>query len=605
VLTLLLAGPALAQTPEVPKRKIPPEVLTGLRLLEYDFQRALAQDCAPERCFSKGCAYVAHTVVEQTASGGMPGLRLEPPPSEGPRQVHLTTAECSFAHERSVRARDARALATRLKAKLSRGWTKVEVTYERLQPLPAALREPPEPPPEPDPPEPDPPNPDPAPDAGVEPADAGPAAPRWDGPVATRELWVSLLPHFSWMLGLLLLTCACLAVIWAWRRLGRESAEEQALLAHMLAGGGGANSAGPPSGEPAAGEDAEASAAGRLAERRQAWARRLAASDDPQGDPALKALVADLLRTGQRGMLAKAVLLFPDHLPQAFPTGGALAAARFDLAEFIKTVDTSALPSDDVFFERLERYALAASLTADPDTDLIRSLHDDLGTAALVELLGSLPERSAALLYALAPARLRTEAVELLSERKVYQLAGQLLLSNRMDPRESTHLLQVLAALRTGEPLPAPPTVGEVSDRGREFDAPAALSVLLPQLGTEARQQLVAAAAARLGGRLPVWVERTLYGEMLLGLDAERRNDLLLQVDVDALAAWLRAQTPRTQAALLEGAPNSLRAALSGSAPAPTRQAEFARVRAGREALAGALQRMARRQERPFVELLV
>ena len=165
VLTLLLAGPALAQTPEVPKRKIPPEVLTGLRLLEYDFQRALAQDCAPERCFSKGCAYVAHTVVEQTASGGMPGLRLEPPPSEGPRQVHLTTAECSFAHERSVRARDARALATRLKAKLSRGWTKVEVTYERLQPLPAALREPPEPPPPPQNPNPATPHPHPPPRA--------------------------------------------------------------------------------------------------------------------------------------------------------------------------------------------------------------------------------------------------------------------------------------------------------------------------------------------------------------------------------------------------------------------------------------------------------
>ena len=606
----LVSGVATAQEPATPRRQIPPEIVTGLRLLEHEFGRALAQDCAPERCFSKGCVYVAHTVVEQPAKGGMPGLRLEPAPTGEARQVYLTSAECSFAHERSVRPRDARALATRLKAKVSRGWTQVEVRYERLQPLPDFLRESPEPPPEPDP-EPPKPEPEPEPEPAPEPeAGAVPAPPAWDGPVARRELWLSLLPHFSWMIALLMLTFATLAVIWALRRLGRESPEEQALLAQMLASPGGGGAAVPGAAEgadpgPAGGTAEDAGAAARVAQQRAAWRRRLAATSATTTDPALEALVADLLRTGERGLLAKAVMLFPDEFPKAFPKGGALAAAEFAVAEHLKATSPDALPSDAVFFDKLERYALAASLTAHADTELIRTLHEDFGPSAVVDLLGVLPARSGALLFALSPGATQHEAVGLLSQRRLAELVEPLLRSNRIDPTEAEHLMGVLAALRAGEPLPAPPQRREVSDRGDEFGATAALSVLLPRLDPNTRAALVAAAAARGNGRLPTWVEGTLYGEMLLALDATSCNDLLLEVDVEQLAAWLKVQTPTAEAGLLGGAPNALRAALAGCPAPASPQAHHALAEGGRRALAAALRRRLLRSDVTFQALLV
>ena len=605
VLSSILASWATAKEPPVPKRQLPPEIVTGLRLLDYEFARALAQDCAPERCFAKGCVHVAHTVVDQPATGSMPGLRLEPGPG-APRQVYLTTAECSFAHEKSVSARDARALATRLKAKVSRAWTKVEVVYEKLQPLPDFIRESPEPPrPEPEPVE----------EIGVEDEAAGPASepeqPTWETPVAMRELWLSLLPHFAWMIALIMLTFAVLMVIWALRRLGRESPEEQALMAQLLGspgpdGGGGAlpgegSDVSPGLGGPQ--EDSDAAA--RVSKQHQSWRERLATGGAAEIDPALQALVTDLLRTGERRLLAKAVMLFPDELPKAFPTGGTLASAKFDLAEFLKNVDPASLPSDEVFFEKLNRYALAASLTAHPDTDLIRSLHDELGATALVDLLGAVPPRNGALLFALAPDAMQHEAVGLLTQRQLSEIVDQLMRSNRMDPMEAEHLLTVLAALRSGEPIPAPPEHRAVSDRGTEFSATAALSILLPRLDPEARAKLVNAAANRLNGSLPTWIEGTLYGDMLLELDDMTRNDLLLEVDVNQLSAWLRVQTPAAGERLLEGAPNALRVALSACPAAASQDAHYALVNDGRKALSAALQRRLLSGDIVFQTLLV
>ncbi len=600
LLGVLGAAPASAGDAALPKRQLPPEVVAELRLLEHDFGRALAQDCAPERCFSKGCVYLSHTVVDQPAQGGMPGLRLEPPAADTPRQVFLTTAECSFAHEGSVRARDARALATRLKAKVSRGWTQVEVTYERLQPLPDFLREAPEPPPEE--PQPEPPAVEPPPEEEPPPAVTDAPPPVWEGPVALRELWLSLLPHFSWMIALFLLTLATLVVIWALRRLGRESPEEQALLAQMLAGGG---AAAPGAADGSKAPDAAGADAVRVARQRLAWQARLAQSGAGKTDPALQALVVDLLRRGERRLLAKAVMLFPEEFPKAFPQEGSLASSKLALAEYLKQVDPTTLPSDAQFFDRLERYALAASLTAQPDTDLIRSLHDEVGTRALVDLLAALPARNGALLFALAPESRQLEVADLLNQRQTAALVDPLLRSNRMDPRETEHLLAVLTALRSAAPLPPAPALAGVSDRGVEFDATAALSVLLPRLGPELRGQLVAEAAGRNGGRLAAWVEGTLYGEMLLALEATARNDLLLQVDVETLAAWLRVQTSAAQAQLLDAAPNALRVALASCAAPATPEALLALAAEGRAALSGALRRQLRRDERSFHSLLV
>jgi hypothetical protein len=62
----------------VPTRQIPPSVLNEVRLLENRFELALALDCAPDKCFSKGCTYVAHAVAESAARRIDAGLGEQP-----------------------------------------------------------------------------------------------------------------------------------------------------------------------------------------------------------------------------------------------------------------------------------------------------------------------------------------------------------------------------------------------------------------------------------------------------------------------------------------------------------------------------------------------
>ena len=564
------------QEAQVPARQIPDEVIAGLKVLSRDFNAALAEDCAPEKCYAKGCVYAGHEVVDQPATGSLPGLYLEDAPPGGPDQIYLTSATCGFAYERSVGRRNARALATRLKAKMSRGWTLVEVKYEALKPLPASLREPPA--------EPAPPSP---PDAGL--ADAEPieqgstadpepaaAAPQRAEAEASRELWLSLLPHFSWMIALGLVTVVALILIWALRRLGKPSPEEEALLAQMLAQ--------PEGGASAQGAEAEA-AVDAVAQSRAAWAARLAGAE---GDPALRALVADLLRSGERALLAKAIMTFPDQLPKAFPTDGDLASAKYEVAAYLKHVDPDQLPSDAAFFEALDRYALASTLTAHADTDLIRGLHDEFGPGALVDLVRALPPRQGALLFALAPMTTAQAAAVRLDAGARGALASELLRSNRMDAGEAGYLMRVLDALKGQRPIPAPPEAGQISDRGTPFSAAGALSVLLPLMSQEARAQAVAQAAV---GGLPAWLEQVMFGDLLLKVPPSARADLMLEVDIVALACWLRAQGAEAQRRLVAEAPAALQAALSGARVPAGAQAQGALAAEGGRALATALSR--------------
>ncbi|MGK0359484.1 MAG: hypothetical protein ACI9U2_001786 [Bradymonadia bacterium] len=591
---LLFAAPAFAQPEppaELPNRQIPPAVLAGLRALDSQFTRALAQDCAPERCFAKGCLYVDHTVVDQPPAGSLPGLGLRPGPGSVEKQIFLTNVECSFAHEKSVRARDARALATRLTAKLSRGWTKVEVTYEPLQKVSNFLRESPDPI--------EPPPPAPATVATLAPVpDAVAAAPvtavDWDGKVAARELWVGLLPHFAWMIGLLLFTIAALLIIWGVRRLGRRSLDEEMLLAQL-------DDEVEPEAAPVVEASPEAEAQAVIDARHTAWRARLDAA--PEGDPVLHALVADLLRTGEQGMLAKAVMLFPDAFPNAFPRDGAHASAKYTLAEYIKTADPAKLPADAAFFDTLDRYALASALTAHPDTELIRTLHDEFGATALVDLVTALPSRYGALLFALAPAAMQHESIGLLNQRQLHDLIGQLLQSNRMDQVQIDYLLRVLEASRDNAALPEPPR-GPISDRGAEFDAAGALSILLPRLEPAARGALISATVARHNGRLPSWITTVLHAEMLTHLSTETRADLLLGVPLESLAAWLSLQPADAANRVTQEAPAALQQALLATPPPASPGSLYALASEARAALSDGLRPALRRDGLAFQALL-
>jgi len=81
-----------------------------------------------------------------------------------------------------------------------------------------------------------------------------------------------------------------------------------------------------------------------VAEQHTRWTARIDAAD-----PEVQALLRDLLLARDLPLLAKAVLRFP-KLTAAFPEGGELAGAKLDLSEYLKTLETDALPSDADFF---------------------------------------------------------------------------------------------------------------------------------------------------------------------------------------------------------------------------------------------------------------
>ena len=570
---------ASAASPAVPSRTIPPAVLVELRLLENRFEMALATDCDPGLCYSKGCVWLDHAVADQPRSSSMPGLAQEPGPSLVDAQEYLTQAQCSFAHEPTLDNARAQALVRRLQTRLTRGWTVVVVEHEGLPPLlpappaEAALEAPPDP------------------------AVAPPPAPvEWTFADAGHELWNTLLPHFFWMIGLGLFTIAAAVLIWAWRRVGQASVEDQALLAQLSQ----PEPASPPDPARSAEDATNDSDRAFVAEQEESWRATLEAMDPAQPDPELQALVRERLRAGDLPLLAKAVLRFPDHFPAIFPNDGETATAKLELAELLQTVDATALPGDVAFFTSLRRHALAATLSSQPDARIVRSLREDYGAAGLVEIIGQLPARIGALLFALSPPVEQHEMVRLLSAAQATRICQQLLRSNRMDPSETRALFAVLGGARgeaaASDALPS----GEISDRGATFDAAGALAVLLSSLPPRDRAALFDDALARTHGNLPAWTRGILTAEMLFTLPLEARADLMLELEAEPLAAWFSLVDTDTRSRLLDGLPDALRVSIQAASVVPSRARQLSLAGRGQRDLARGFQRQLARARIPF-----
>ncbi|MCK5688167.1 hypothetical protein KAI87_02795, partial [Myxococcota bacterium] len=575
ILSISISASALAQAPSVPGRQLSPAILAELHHLENQFDLALSQDCTPDRCFSKGCSYVAHAVTDRPPTTSLPGLGQEKGPGSSPTQEYLTLARCGFAHEKSVRAKDVTALVKRLEQKLSKGWLVVQVQNEALLPISPRLREPkpekadtpPPPPPEPE----------------EEPIDLADEPVEWDFAVAARELWLSLLPHFSWMIALFLVTIAALIIIWALRRLGRESPEEQALLAQLAAGESETEEE--PE-QPAQLEEAPGEAVAELPEKSEStqseedkyvgsqlhlWSEKFTAVTDEDQVNGIQELLGEWLRAGEMALLAKAVLLFPESLPLAFPSDGELGTAKLVLSDYLKTVDPNDLPSDEDFFKQLNQHALSTSLATQADAELIRSLREEFGTGGLARLMDALPARHGALLFSLAPVDSQHEVARMLKPELTVDAAEQLLASNRMAKAETAYLFDVLGALRKDEAIPAPPAASDVADRGRVFDAGGAVSILLSHVTAEERAELFSAALSKSNGAFPQWYEEILFGEMLINLPAEMRTNIVLDVDINGLGAWLSLEQPAFRERFTGGLTPALQAALHGARPMGSR----------------------------------
>ncbi|MFT5586744.1 MAG: hypothetical protein ACI9VR_004346, partial [Cognaticolwellia sp.] len=289
-----------------------------------------------------------------------------------------------------------------------------------------------------------------------------------------------------------------------------------------------------------------------------------------------------------RALLVQALLHFPE-LAGAFPTGGDVATDKLELAALIRTAELGET-DEGAFFERLNRHALSAELSAQSDADTLRSLKQDFGPSGLAELIGRVPPRIGGLLFALSPLSTQLETARLLLPKDLNGCAQQLLLSNRMDRDEAAWLFALLEAAQAGSmPEAAAPT--KVRDQGPLFDAAGALSTLLAMLDPEPRGSLFGDISARFGGALPAWHSDILFADLLFALSDEARADLMLSVEVDELKAWLGVVPAGSREQLTDTMPNALKATVMGPAPALNPE----RVQAGRHALARGFQRQLRR----------
>ena len=554
---LLLVSATGVQAAGPPRRPVPDPVLAELDDLEVRFERALALDCDETRCFSTGCVYVDHRVSDRPKGGSLPGLGDPAGPGSVTPQPWLTKAQCGFAHEPAIEKEDVGVLTRRLQARVSTGWTSVSVSPKPMDPLPGYFRTDAEaedePVPEPEP----------------EPVVA---------PTPGEQLWAELLPHAFWMIGVLLVTFASMLLIWAFRRVGKASIEEEMLLAQMAAEAGA-----PPTEAEVVGDDEDALTDAFVEEQHALWAQRLADFDPVSPDLALHALIRDRLRAGDIPFLAKAVLRFPDHFPAIFPDGGDVAAAKLALAEFLRADDTSELPDDPTFFKALARHAVAGRVAAQADADTVRRLREEYGAAGLADTIQGLTPRLGGLLFAWVAPGTQHEVVRLFSPRQVAAMSDQLLRSNRMDARETEQLFAVVRGEGAG-------SSGRVTDQGAELDVAGALSLLLGRLARGTRNQLLTDALARFHGGVPAWFRQLFIADMLHALPSEARADLLLGVDATDLAAWMSSLESTAADDVRAVMPDALRSTLTAVGVSSDLDARAAAARRGRLAMARAFQ---------------
>lgn len=598
---LVVATVALAQTTPlaVPKKHIPTSVILELRSLEHQFDVALGRDCAPEKCVSKGCLYLDHVVVDQPNGTSLPGVQQDEGVGAVPAQEYLTRARCEFAYEKAVPTRDVDMLVKRLETRLSRGFLQVQIAKQQLEPISPSLSESPPPKPE---------KVAPAAEA-VAPKPAEPV--KWEAEVAARELWLALLPHFAWMIAVLLVTFAIVVLIWAGRRVGRESAEEKALLASLTQQPAGTSDAEQKGDEATAAEvaataDAREAEAAFAAAQKQRWSERVAHAVEGKDDELAQGVLREWLKAKELPLLAKATLVFGDRLSHAFPSDGELAERKIELANYLKAVDEAKLPSDADFFRTLNHHAIAASLLAQSDAASYRSLSEEFGAVGLSQLIQQLPPRHGALLFGLASMGTQAELARLLAPAVRVGVANELLASNRISADDREALFAALGSARAGQPLSRPVAHrnGEVVDRGQEFDAGRALSVLLPHIDADDRKALFERALERAGAAYPLWYEGIIYPDMLMRLPDEARADTLLEVDVRGLAGWLSMQPPAWRDGFVSKLKPTLQAAIRANQSFSSRDTQARLAEQGHHELVAAVRRQLARNTTTFSELI-
>ncbi len=551
-----IAAPCLAAPP--PKEIIPPSVGMEAGELSRKFEKALYEQCRPGQCYAKGCTPISHEIVTKRGDVSLPGIyngrgedSLDTP------QAYLTQAQCAYSFENTLDTKMIQDLDRRLTTILSAGFLAVKVSSQALPPSHEELKEPAKP------------------------------TERSKAEIMQDELWHQFLPALPWLAGLLLAVLATMSLVWAFRRLGKESIEDK-LLAKQL------ELEAQEAVKPETQDTHEVQEVDLQKKRTEKFGQHLGAF---QTSPKLlQDIGKDWLERDRFHELSTAIKYFGAEGLKVVPDNPGAGQKRAALKEYYEKNHDSTELTDDFLRELDKILAEKRGLGQDP-LATFRAVHDQFGPAQIAEIVEMMPLPSAALTLVLLPVRTVLDTVPALSKSLIKSLAQRLLVENRMSPSLYLQTRDWLNAVLEGRtPLGDSGLLANASG-GSPLDVSVTLSALLSQLESGERREVFKSAIEQNRGITPHWAHAIFYPEMLDKIATEQRNNVLLEQDPDALAAWfqkLRNQPLRQR--ILSHAPTLLRENLN-RAPRPTTADLSA------DALRGLTQSMQRRFDGGEVEL--
>ncbi|WP_141733979.1 hypothetical protein [Oligoflexus tunisiensis] len=514
ILLLVITTEGWAQTARVPKEKIPDFILGQVKIIEADFVLALQKDCGLDLCNPRGCVYVSHENVSLQGDQVLPGL-----PSEGRTRVSpepqyiLTAATCEYVYEKDLDKQMVQDLNRRLEYRLSKGVLRV------------AAR-------------------------GIEiPKSATQHGNDQAAPLSLLQKIESLLlEHFPWILAVALSILVLTVGLWAWRRVGRDTKEDELrFLAYKreLESDSVQNSEQEGAGMPP--EDAEAR---RLQER----ITKLTRSHD-QNPQLLQALLHLWLEEGELSKVASSLLLLAEAKESPLGTETQISLQGLKLSEFMRSFVPVQVEQSEVLRELEQEQALKAHF--DHRMTLhVRRLFQDHDVESLMTLGREHGFESMRALLALAPGLKIRELVDALAPAEILSLAQSFWISNRVLTRELERWSAVGAGSQASM-LPGPERKGV----SQECDASWVVGFLLSNLRVDQRQEVEELP------RKP-WTRFLFYPELLNKLSESQARDILLSVDGNHLLHWYASLVGNQQRSIWKILPDAYRTQIRASSPA-------------------------------------
>lgn len=507
--TKIFVAPLLLWAPVgagVPKEIIPEKVSQELAALDERFHKELYSECRQGNCFAKGCNYVAHKTVSKRGDVALPGIYTgRDLTTGGEPQSYLTAARCHYSFEGILDKAIIADFDKRLAQKLSVGFLRVRITSQELPPQHRELLATPE-------------------------ALAGQAPQQDMAEQMAKDAWQRLAPALPWLAGLIAATGCFLLGLWAFRRLGQESVEEQILAQQMRQ-----------QAEQEAQEQNAKDEERRLEKQRQAeLERRLA---DYEDDPSLmKRIAHHWLAAGKFQELGMAVRRFGSRGHALLGDELELHAKREAFADFYRDQQSHLPPAEsDSFVAALDDCAAELCGLGQDPMEVFKNFTRSYSAADLAEMIEMMPTPIAGLTLAYVPPKQLaavTKALSTESTEVVKALVVHLLKDNRMGRNLYAAAKDWLLALQDDKTPLTDSAVLESCHGGVEFDVSLPLSHLLATLPSAERQRLFSEAKHAHRGTLPRSATAVCYPELLAALPADVRNNILLEQDLDSLRVW-------------------------------------------------------------------